>query len=113
MRARQTREWWKKHYDNWLESKLSIGEYSNNNGMSKSTFYGWIKKFRKIDSGDTTVNSKVQWATLTPNSSESISLKTKETSSLKITIGKASIEITSEFDSNLLSSVIKVLMDNA
>ncbi len=114
MGARKSKDWWKDHYDNWCASKLSMGVYSNNNGISKSTFYGWIKRFRELDSTtEINGNSKLKWATLNPVTTENTSLKSSDPSSLKVVIGKASIEVTSDFDSNLLSSVIKVLVDNA
>lgn len=110
---RKSRDWWRNHYDNWVSSKLSIGEYSNNNGIKKSTFYGWIKKFRKEDSKESNKDSKVQWATLKSFETEDINEAYTKLSPLKIVIGKASVEIDSNFDPELLNSVVKVLLKNA
>lgn len=110
---KKTKDWWRTHYDNWILSKLSIGEYSNNNGIKKSTFYGWIKKFRKEDSKEKTKDSKVQWATLNRYETENINEDDTKVSPLKIVIGKASIEVNSNFEPELLNSVVKVLLKNA
>jgi hypothetical protein len=50
MRIQKSKEWWEKHYNNWRISGLSIGAYANDNKIKKSTFYGWINKFRDLDS---------------------------------------------------------------
>lgn len=88
MGARKSKDWWKNHYDNWCASKLSIGVYSNNNGISKSTFYGWIKKFRELDpTTEINEDSKIKWATLNPSTTKNTSLKSSDLSSLKVVIG--------------------------
>ena len=112
MKIMKSKEWWKEHYDNWLQSKLSIREYSNNNNIKKSTFYGWIRKLRKEGSEEKNSSSMTQWASLKPVT-ENISGSPKEPSYLKIVIGKAIVEIESDFDSDLLSSVVRILKENA
>lgn len=119
----RSRKWWREHYDNYLLSKLSIAAYSSSNNIKKSTFYNWIKKFRKedIEGEDTnnkkeniiekTKSTKVKWAAIEPvaPSNETIN----ENSGLKITIGKAIIEIAKDINLELLDSAVKVLIKNA
>ncbi|NLJ59005.1 MAG: hypothetical protein GX339_09200 [Tissierellia bacterium] len=113
---RKSREWWKAHYDNYLLSKLSIAKYSNKSNINKSTFYGWIKKFREGNVRENTIeetnSSEVQWASIEPII-EDVNKISKEYSALKIIIGKAIIEITSDFNPKLLDAVTKVLIKNA
>lgn len=113
MENRKSKEWWKDHYDSWLASDLSIAAYSNNNSISKSTFYFWIKKFRKMEDPNEESKTKLQWAELKPTSKEDLPHLNIENSSIKITIGKASLEIEKDINLNLLDKVVKILMENA
>ncbi len=119
----KSRQWWKEHYDKYLLSGLSIAAYSKNNNVKKSTFYSWIKKFRNeniegesiCDKKDNTVEEtespKVKWAAVEAISShEELAL---ENTYLKITIGKAIIEINKGINPQLLDLAVKVLMENA
>jgi transposase-like protein len=107
----RSRKWWREHYDNYLSSNLSIAAYSSNNNIKKSTFYSWIKKFRKENTIERTKPTKVQWATIeaTVGNNET----TNKSPRLKITIGKAVIEIAKDLNPKLLDLAIKVLLENA
>jgi len=120
----KSKEWWKEHYDKYLLSKLSIAAYSKNNNIKKSTFYSWIKKFRnenvegevshskkKNSIEKTKEAAKVKWAAV-----ESVALGNgiiNENRELKITIGKAVIEINKDTSPRLLDLAVKVLIENA
>ena len=118
----RSRKWWREHYDNYLLSKLSIAAYSSNNNIKKSTFYSWIKKFRSenIEYESTCgkkenvigepKSSKIEWAAI-----EAIATHEEpahENVTLKITIGKAKVEINKDINPQLFSMAVKVLMEN-
>lgn len=115
MRIKRSKEWWKDHYDNWSASDLSIGAYANENEneINKSTFYGWIKKFRECDFISDDSTSTVQWATLNAPSSVNTTLVNKNISPINIIIGKATIKVKDNFNSEILNNVVKVLIQNA
>ena len=102
MGKQKPKDWWKQHYDNWISSELSIGKYCSNNNIKKSSFYRWIKIFRATPKSD----DNIKWATIAAIESR----QPKEISYLKLNIGKANIQIPSNFDSNLLDSVVQVLV---
>jgi hypothetical protein len=61
MGKRKSEMWWKEKYDLFIESGLSTSEFSRLNNLKKSTFNGWIKKFKIKESNevDNTKFSKV------------------------------------------------------
>ena len=59
-------------------------------------------------------NTEVLWATLNPAlPSEPENLNSKEKTTIKITIDKATIEITTKEDFKFISSIVKDLIENA
>ena len=115
----KSRDWWKEHYDNYLLSKLSIAAYSKNNNIKKSTFNSWIKKFRNENiegevfhsKKEKTKSTKIEWAFVEPAALTNEAVNKSD--GLKITIGKAVIEINKDINPLFLELAIRVLIENA
>lgn len=52
MGKRKSEMWWKEKYNLFVESELSMSEFSRLNNLKKSTFNGWIRKFKIKASND-------------------------------------------------------------
>ncbi len=81
------------------KSKLA---WCKENKISPSTFNGWYKKFKNEANSQ---NKSISWVTIQP---EQVAEKL-EASVINIKLGKAVIEINSEFNSNQLLKIVKVL----
>ena len=107
MEKNQKRIKWRNIVNEFKKSGKSVPKWCESNGIKVHNLRYWLKKFN-----DETLITKsecqketTEWVTV--NTAEMNSKINK--SPLKITIGKASIEVNNEFDPNLLKDVIKAL----
>jgi len=42
-------KWWKEKSDSFIKSGKSISQFSRLNDLKKSTFNGWVQKFKVVD----------------------------------------------------------------
>ena len=76
-------ELWKEHFRIWEESGLSIGEYCELEGLSKSTFGYWRHRLKKAQAEQGLVELKVE----TSVNRELIHIRVKEDVELGVPTG--------------------------
>ncbi len=93
-------QFWKKKYTSFKSSELNANQWCNKNKISSSTFSKWKKIF------DAESKTNDDWATL--------SVESKVTSvpntTVRVSVGKASIDYDENTCSHTFSKVIEVLM---
>jgi hypothetical protein len=98
----EAKDQWKTRVDEFKASGLSQTAWCKTKNINLRTFSYWITKFKN------NTQQKVKqpnWIALKSNEIE----KKTESSPLTVKIGKAVLEIDTEFDPKLLSDVLKVL----
>lgn len=100
------KELWIERIMEYRSSGLSALKWSEANNVSVHTLRNRICKYNKEDK---IIANKANWVSVIPENK----LTDKETSkSLKVTVGKAMIEVTPGFDHDTLKSLIEILSHN-
>jgi hypothetical protein len=101
----QVRLEWKERVTSFRTSGLSMKKWCDQQGVKVHQLQYWCGKYQTLETSNPT---KHEWASVNfINESQ----KLTKPSNLKISIGKCSIEINSEFDTKLLLEVVKVLSE--
>lgn len=104
-------EYWNQILSKQNASGLTQAHWCDQNHININTFRYWKSRLSKSSQNHSKL-SQTQWALVT-SSKEIQKSNDIESSTLRIHVGKATIEVSQAFDSQSLSDVIKVLMEHA
>ena len=110
-RKKRPASFWNKHVDGWLISGLSQSQYCRNNSLKVNTFNK--HKVRKVGQGEkeTTIRN-LDIVALPLGISSPSGNYSSNGSGISISLGnRATINISSEFDSRLLFPILKMVSE--
>ena len=99
----EERKLWTKRIEDYRASGLTAVKWAEENNVSVHTLRYKITQFNKEKEQ---TSKKIQWASIVSEKS----VENKETyPSLKVTVGKATIEVAKGFDSDTFKDVVRIL----
>jgi len=103
----KNRKLWAERIKDYRTSGLSAAQWAEDKGVSVHKLRYYIHKFNKENKESLNQESKdVQWTSVALEKAES---KDKSNNPLKVTIGKATVEVADGFDVDIFKSVVKIL----
>lgn len=106
MNKRKTKTEWKELVTAYKSSGQTAKLWCQANNLSLDALKYWIRMFNKENATQKVFTASKKWVEANPLDVEHIA----ENKFLEITIGKACIRLTSDFDSQLFSDVVKTLV---
>lgn len=98
---------WEKRVSAYKASGLTQMKWCEENDISIHQLGYWLKKFRSENLTETTSH---KWLPIKVDHDESV--PSSSNPSIVVSVGKAKIEVTSDFDPSLLANVVKALSNN-
>lgn len=103
----EDRKLWTDRINDYRSSGLTAVQWAENRGIGVYKLRYYIHKFNKEKKQESKQESNtVQWAALAPKTSK---VHNPVDNHLKVTIGKATIEVTPEFDEATFQSIVRIL----
>lgn len=103
----EDRKLWMNRIDDYKSSGLTAVKWAEENGVAAHRLRYYIHKFNKEKKLGSNTNSKeIQWASVVPKSP---AVENYPNNTLKVTIGKATIEVAPGFDKETFKSVLGIL----
>lgn len=106
MTDQEKRILWLKHIKGYRASKLTAIAWSEQNNVKVHMLRKWITRFNKEN--EISFKSK-EWLPIEISNDVKETVKEISSSGIKINIGAASIEISSEFNTQTLKTVLEIL----
>ena len=104
MKGRQ--EIWYKRVEDRIKSGLTIKQWCEKNDISFSIFRNWNSKYNNSIENEEDNFDTPKWIEVTENN---VSLNNKSSSSFRISIGKAAIEVPADFNLTASENIVSVL----
>lgn len=103
----EDRKLWTARIEDYRSSKLTGAKWAEDKGVSVHKLRYYINKFNKENKQISNQESREQqWASVVPIAQV---VKSKSNNILRVTIGKATIEVASGFDKDTLKSLVEIL----
>jgi len=101
------RKLWIERIEDYRSSGLTAAKWADNKGIAIHKLRYYINKFNNENKQEPNQEDKeLQWASIV---TEATIVEFKSTDPLRVIIGKATIEVTPEFDKDTFESVIRIL----
>lgn len=101
------RKLWTERIEDYRSSGLTAAKWADNKGIAIHKLRYYINKFNNEKKQESNQENKVlQWASIVPVAPI---VEFKSNDPLRVIIGKATIEVTPEFDKDTFESVIRIL----
>ena len=105
MKGRQ--EIWYKRVEDRIESGLTIKQWCEKNDISFSTFRNWNSKYNNLIENEEDNFNTPKWIEVTKNT---VSSNNIFSSSFRVSIGKAAVEVPANFNLTTFENIVSVLL---